>query len=80
MIELTMEEFLLWLVGVPLLGIGFFILLAKIKKRSNIRARQKQILHCNGCGCIYQNRDRERSPKCPEYGRANERGSSRRLG
>lgn len=80
MIELTLEEFLLWLVGAPLLGIGFCILVAKIKRRSKIRARKKQILHCSGCGHIYQNRSRERCPKCPECGRVNKRGNSRRLG
>lgn len=80
MIELTLEEFLLWLVGVPLLSIGFFILIAKMKRRSTIRARQKQILCCAACGNVYQSRSRERFPQCPECGRLNERGSSRRLG
>lgn len=80
MIEPTMEEFLLWLVAVPLLSIGFYILLAKIKRRAKVRARQRQILHCSGCGVIYQNRGRESAPHCPQCGRVNERGSSRRLG
>ena len=80
MIELTMEEFVLWLIGVPLLGIGFFVLLASMKRRAKIRLRQRQVLRCGACGYIYQNRARERFPNCPECGRANERGVSRRLG
>ena len=80
MIELTMEEFVLWMVGAPLLGIGFFVLLANMRRRSRIRVRQRQILRCRACGNIYQNRSRDRSPGCPECGRPNERGNSRRLG
>lgn len=80
MIELTLEEFLLWVVGVAMLIIGFYTLGAAIKRRSTIRARRLQIIRCRACGHVYQNRSRDRSPECPECGRANDRGDSRRLG
>lgn len=80
MIELTMEEFILWVIGVPLLSIGFYTLFAGIKRRSAIRARKAQIVRCRACGHVYQDRSRDRSPECPECSRSNDRGDSRRLG
>ncbi|MGB1875050.1 MAG: hypothetical protein ACPH5P_06005 [Akkermansiaceae bacterium] len=80
MIELTMEELALWLVGVPLLGIGFAVLLATLRRRARIRARKRNIVTCRVCGHVYKDTTRERHPQCPECGRTNERGGSRRLG
>jgi len=80
MIELTMEEFILWVIGVPILSIGLYSLFAGMKRRSVIRAAWLQIVRCRACGHIYKDRTRERSPECPECGRSNDRGDSRRLG
>jgi hypothetical protein len=80
MIELTMEEFMLWVIGVPLLGIGLYSILAGLKRRATIRAAQLKIVCCRVCGNLYRDRSRERSPQCPGCGRANDRGKSRRLG
>lgn len=80
MIELTLEEFILWVIGVPLLGIGLYSFFAGMKRRSIIRGIQQYIVRCRACGYVYQDRSRERSPECPECGRGNDRGDSRRLG
>ena len=80
MIELTMEEVILWVVGVSLLSIGLYTFFASIKRRSVIRAARLQIVRCRACGHIYKDLTRERSPECPECGRSNDRGDSRRLG
>ncbi len=80
MIELTMEEFMLWVVGFPLVAIGLYSIITGLKRRSMIRASQWQIIRCRVCGNLYQDRSRDRSPQCPDCGRANDRGESRRLG
>ncbi len=80
MIELTMEEFILWVIGIPLLGIGFYTLIAGIRHRAAIRAARQLVLSCRACGTLYPDRSREKFPKCPYCGRPNERGRSRRLG
>ncbi|MBT8036023.1 MAG: hypothetical protein KJO21_00635 [Verrucomicrobiae bacterium] len=80
MIELTMEEFMLWVIGVPILVIGFYGIIAGLKRRAAIRTAQSQIVCCRVCGHLYRDRSRERSPQCPGCGRANHRGESRRLG
>jgi len=80
MIELTMEEFILWVIGVPILGVIFYSLIAGIRRSAKIRANRLQIVSCRVCGNLYKDRSRERSPDCPECGRANDRGESRRLG
>jgi rRNA maturation endonuclease Nob1 len=80
MIDLTMEEFALWLVGVPLLGIGFAVFMAVLGRRTKIRARKREIVTCGVCGHIYKDTSKERLPECPECGRSNNRGNSRRLG
>lgn len=80
MIDLTMEEFALWLVGVPLLGIGFAVFMAVLGRRTKIRARKREIVTCGVCGHIYKDASKQRLPECPECGRSNNRGNSRRLG
>ncbi len=80
MIDLTMEEFILWLVCVPIMMVGVFSFLSGLIRRSVVRAAQRHIVTCRVCGHLYQDRSRERDPECPECGRTNERGRSRRLG
>jgi predicted RNA-binding Zn-ribbon protein involved in translation (DUF1610 family) len=80
MIELTLEELALWLLGVPLLGIGFVVFLAHLNRRGRIRLRKREIVTCRVCGHVYKDKTKERHPLCPECGRANDRGASRRLG
>ncbi len=80
MIELTMEELILWAVGVPLLAIGFYCGWAGFRRRVMIRRRKAHILTCRVCGQLYRDCSYDREVKCPECGRMNERGASRRLG
>lgn len=80
MIDLTMEEFILWMISVPILIVGLHSLLSALKRRSSQNQARRNILTCRVCGHVYQDRSRTRDPECPECGRANERGRSRRLG
>lgn len=80
MIELTLEDFILWAIGVPLVGIAVYTVFVGLSRRSHIRAAKNQVITCRVCGHIYQDRSREKSPPCPQCGRANDRGRSRRLG
>lgn len=80
MIELTMEEFVLWAVCVPLLGIGIYSAVAGYRRRARARQARHNIIRCRVCGHLYQDRSRERFPPCPECRRPNDRGRSRRLG
>lgn len=80
MIDLTMEEFILWMVCVPMVMIGAYSFLASMKRRAIIRSARRQIVSCRVCGHLYIDRSREQDPLCPECGRANERGRSRKLG
>ena len=80
MIELTLEELSLWLLAVPLLGIGMVVFLATLNRRAKVRLRKREIVTCRVCGHVYKDRTKERRPECPECGRPNDRGDSRRLG
>jgi len=74
MIELTLEDFILWAISVPLVGIGLYTLFVGLRRRSKIRAAKVNVLCCRVCGHLYQDRSREKFPVCPECGRPNERG------
>ena len=80
MIELTLEELSLWLLGVPLLGIGMVVFLATLNRRAKVRLRKREIVTCRVCGHVYKDQTKEHRPECPECGRPNDRGDSRRLG
>lgn len=80
MIELTIEEFVLWVVGVPLLSIGFYCAWTGFRRRAMIRRRKLRIFTCRVCGHLYEDRGYGREVRCPECGRVNERGGSGRLG
>ena len=80
MIELTLEDFILWVISTPLVGIGFYTLFVGLYRRSQKRKARNNVICCRVCGYIYQDRSREQAPVCPECHRANDRGRSRRLG
>lgn len=80
MIDLTMEELILWMISVPIVMVGLFTLISSLRHRASLRAARRHIVSCRVCGHLYMDRSHERSPLCPECGRANERGRSRRLG
>lgn len=80
MIELTIEDFILWMISLPMVMIGLHAIWANMKRRASINSARRHIVNCRVCGNLYQDRSRERHPACPECGRANQRGRSRRLG
>ncbi len=80
MIDLTMEDFILWMIGAPLVIIGFVSVLAAMRYRSRKRRLKQQIIRCQICGFLYKDVSRERFCECPECLSANERGQPRRLG
>jgi rubredoxin len=80
MIDLTIEDFILWVISVPMVMIGFYTVVGALRRRATLRVARRNIVHCRVCGFIYQDSSREQDPVCPECGRANERGRSRRLG
>ena len=80
MIDLTIEEFILWMISVPIVMVGIYTFVSGMKRRSALKVARRNIVTCRVCGHLYQERSRERDPACPECGRLNERGRSRRLG
>ncbi len=80
MIDLTMEEFILWMICVPILMVGFYTVAGSLQRRASQRQARRHIVICRVCGYLYHDRSRSRGPRCPECGRSNERGRSRRLG
>lgn len=80
MIDLTMEDFILWMIGVPLVGIGLVTLISGMKRRARKRGLRQQIVRCRICGHLYKDKSRGKFPECPECDSVNERGKSRRLG
>lgn len=80
MIELTLEEFILWVVCTPIVGIGLYTAFMGLRSSSRVRKAKNHVISCRGCGHLYQDRSRDKDPVCPNCGRANERGRSRRLG
>ena len=80
MIDLTIEELILWMISVPIVLVGMFTLISSLKRRASRRVARHHIVSCRVCGHLYMDRSRERDPHCPECGRANGRGRSRRLG
>lgn len=80
MIDLTMEDFILWMISVPMVIVGLFTFLSILKRRSAVKAARRHIVSCRICGNLYVDRTKELSPSCPECGRANERGRSKKFG
>ena len=80
MIDMTMEDFLLWAIGVPLVGIAFVTMIGGMRKRARKRSLRQEIVLCRICGHVYQDKTREKFPECPECESVNERGKSHRLG
>ena len=80
MIDLTMEDFILWMISVPMVIVGLFTFLSLLKRRAAKKLTRRHIVNCRICGNLYVDRTREFSPSCPECGRANERGRSKKFG
>ncbi len=80
MIELTLEEFILWVVCGPLVGIGLYCVFVGLSRRSRKKKAKNNVICCRVCGHLYQDWTREPAPRCPGCDRANDRGRSRRLG
>ena len=80
MIELTLEDFLMWVVGAPLVGVGLYTLLAGLRRKYKARKAKNNVISCRVCGHLYQDSSSEKCPACPDCGRINDRGRSRRLG
>lgn len=75
-----MEDFLLWVIGIPLMAITLVKLIGGLRRRARKRGLRQEIVRCRICGHLYKDKTRERFPGCPECGSINERGKSRRLG
>lgn len=75
-----MEDFLLWVIGLPLVGIAFVSIIAGMRKQARNRVLRWEIVRCRVCGHLYKDKTREKSPECPECESINERGKSSRLG
>lgn len=80
MIELTIEDFILWVVGIPIVAIGLFYFFVSIRRRKKAHYAKQEIIRCRGCGFLFQNKTREKAPECPECGRKNDRGSCTKFG
>lgn len=80
MIDLTMEDFLLWVIALPMVGIGVVTLLRGMTMRARKRSLQQEIIRCRICGYLFKDKGREKYCACPECESMNERGKSRRLG
>jgi len=80
MIDLALEEFILWIISVPMVVVGCMVFISGWRRRAVLKAARRHIVTCHVCGFIYQDRGRDRAPACPECGRANERGPTKRLG
>ena len=80
MIELTIEELILWMVGGPLLGILLYSFFSALTRNASIRQSKNQIVKCEVCGYLSKPPVTEKFPLCAKCGRKNDRGESRRLG
>ncbi len=80
MIELTFEEFLLWMVGAPMVLMGIYSLLVGANRRARNKKAKDSVIVCRVCGHLYQDCSKDKSPICPACNRGNDRGRSRRLG
>lgn len=80
MIDLSLEEFILWIISVPIVMVGFLVFVSAWRRRLAVKSARRCIVTCHVCGFIYQDRSRDRAPICPECDRANERGPTKRLG
>ena len=80
MIDLTMEEFLLWVIGMPMVIIGVVAMGRSMKYRARRRHLRKEIVRCRVCGYLYKDKTRDKHSQCPVCASLNERGEARRLG
>lgn len=78
MIELSIEELLLSIVGVSLFLIGLLAFMGYAKESRGGDFVTKRVVRCCLCGGAYTGGGS--LPKCRSCQRANRRGSSKRLG
>jgi len=72
MIELTLGEFAMAVVGVSLFWVVGSMLFVWYSEARALRKALKQRVSCRLCGHVFEARSQEEFPKCPECGAANE--------
>ncbi len=80
MIDLTIEELILWMISVPFVMVGIGFISASLRRRAAVRSAQRKIITCRVCGHLYRDLSQDDEAECPKCGRVNERGRSTRLG
>ncbi len=80
MIELSIEDFILWVVSLPIVVIGLFYLFSGVANRGERLASSRYNVRCRGCGSVFQDATREKHPQCPECGRKNHRKGAQKFG
>lgn len=80
MIELTMEDLLLWMLGVPLISIGIYSLFSALRTHKTEKKESAEISSCRICGHLFRERRRDKIVDCPACGCKTERARTRRLG
>ncbi|GAA5495277.1 hypothetical protein SAMN02745181_3567 [Rubritalea squalenifaciens DSM 18772] len=80
MIEMTIEELGLWIMAVTLLLLFFMILGSRARDRRYLKNRNKEIISCPVCGCLFEDRGSSKIVPCPNCGRDTQRGRDRSLG
>jgi len=73
MIELTLGEFAVAVVGISLAWVVGSMLFARHSEAKALRKALKHRVSCRLCGHVFEDRNRDGFPKCPECGAANER-------
>ena len=53
MIEITIEEFVLWVVGTAMVLVAVYVILTGAKHHREAKARVKKVIRCHGCGYVY---------------------------
>jgi len=74
MIELTLGEFAVAVIGVSLAWFVGSVLISRWSEAKSVRKALKFRVTCRLCGHVFEDRSREEFPSCPECGAANERG------
>lgn len=80
MIELTIEEFALWVISVSLIFIGLLVVARSSRDSQVSRRRRRAILHCPICNHLFEDVGGEKLVNCPQCGRPTQRGRDKSLG
>lgn len=80
MIEITLQDLMLWSISISLIVIGLLRIFSKFRRWVKRKSQRKNIVYCNVCVSYFHDDSEEKYVKCPSCKREMTRGRKRKLG